>query len=225
MSPADARDMTSAVGLLESTCYLRNQLLARQRLGEHGSLARVADAARRYATVGGARSIRLEVQTRRGESPDVAVSAAPLPAAIASRPKTGFGVPMARWLSEPPRGDLRSTTERQAARGILGTALGDHRHGRCHVMRVIHVVPAVSDEASGPSYSVVRLCESLIETGTDAHLAALDWSPGPDRRPYLTTFPLGRVRGGLAVTARCAVAGGAGQHPGDSISFTITACG
>lgn len=58
-------------------------------------------------------------------------------------------------------------------------------------MRVIHVVPAITEEASGPSYSVVRLCESLIETGMDVQLAALDWSSAPVSLPYLKTFPLG----------------------------------
>lgn len=58
-------------------------------------------------------------------------------------------------------------------------------------MRVIQVVPAITEEASGPSYSVVRLCESLIETGMDVQLAALDWSSAPVRLPYLRTFPLG----------------------------------
>jgi glycosyltransferase involved in cell wall biosynthesis len=58
-------------------------------------------------------------------------------------------------------------------------------------MRVIHVVPAVAVEASGPSYSVVRLSESLIEAGTDVRLAALDWAPASQSRPFLQTFPLG----------------------------------
>lgn len=58
-------------------------------------------------------------------------------------------------------------------------------------MRVIHVVPAVTEEASGPSYSVTRLCESLIATGTDVRLAALDWAHMPVRPGYLTSFPLG----------------------------------
>lgn len=58
-------------------------------------------------------------------------------------------------------------------------------------MRVIHVVPAITEEASGPSYCVPRLCESLIGTGVDVHLAALDWSSVPVSLPYLKTFPLG----------------------------------
>ena len=58
-------------------------------------------------------------------------------------------------------------------------------------MRVIHVVPAVTEEASGPSYSVVRLCESLIEFGEDLTLAALDWSPLPSMPGFMKAFPLG----------------------------------
>lgn len=58
-------------------------------------------------------------------------------------------------------------------------------------MRVIHVVPAVTEEASGPSYSVVRLCESLIEAGEDLTLAAMDWSPLPSMPAFMKVFPLG----------------------------------
>ena len=58
-------------------------------------------------------------------------------------------------------------------------------------MRVIHTVPAIAEEASGPSYSVVRLCESLIESGQEISLAALDWAPLNHQHPFLKTFPLG----------------------------------
>ena len=58
-------------------------------------------------------------------------------------------------------------------------------------MRVIHVVPAIAEEASGPSYSVVRLCQSLIEAGEEVTLAALDWSPLPSTPEYMKVFPLG----------------------------------
>jgi len=58
-------------------------------------------------------------------------------------------------------------------------------------MRVIHVVPSVDDEAAGPAYSVVRLCESLIATGADARLAALEWSSRARSAPFLNRFPLG----------------------------------
>ncbi len=58
-------------------------------------------------------------------------------------------------------------------------------------MRLIHTVPGVSEESSGPSYSVVRLCESLIEEGQDLALAALEWPTNGVRLPFLKTFPLG----------------------------------
>jgi glycosyltransferase involved in cell wall biosynthesis len=58
-------------------------------------------------------------------------------------------------------------------------------------MRVIHIVPSIAEEASGPSYSVPRLCESLIANGADVRLATLDWAPMPSKPPYLKTFPLG----------------------------------
>jgi glycosyltransferase involved in cell wall biosynthesis len=67
-------------------------------------------------------------------------------------------------------------------------------------MRVIHVVPAVSEEASGLSYSVVRLCEALIETGMETQLAALDWNPSTRSTPCLTTFPLGRGLRGIGAS-------------------------
>jgi len=40
-------------------------------------------------------------------------------------------------------------------------------------MRLVHVVPSVADEASGPSYSVPRLCEALGSAGHEVHLHAL----------------------------------------------------
>lgn len=58
-------------------------------------------------------------------------------------------------------------------------------------MHVIHVVPAITNEASGPSYSVVRLSESLIAQGQDVRLAALNWAPMPSPPQFLKAFPLG----------------------------------
>ena len=58
-------------------------------------------------------------------------------------------------------------------------------------MRVIHVVPRITEEASGPSYSVPRLCKSLIAAGVDVQLAVLGQASGPDAPPYLKTFPFG----------------------------------
>lgn len=58
-------------------------------------------------------------------------------------------------------------------------------------MRFIHIVPAIAEEASGPSYSVIRLCQSLVEQGQDVTLAVLDWAPLPAPPPFLKTFLLG----------------------------------
>lgn len=58
-------------------------------------------------------------------------------------------------------------------------------------MRLIHVVSTINEEASGPSYSVPRLCESLIAIGEDVRLAVLDCESMLASRPYLKTFPLG----------------------------------
>lgn len=46
-------------------------------------------------------------------------------------------------------------------------------------MRLMHVVPHIDDEASGPSYSVPRLCQALAQRGHDVRLlclaAAREW--------------------------------------------------
>jgi glycosyltransferase involved in cell wall biosynthesis len=55
----------------------------------------------------------------------------------------------------------------------------------------IHIVPAISEEASGPSYSVTRLCRELISLEHAVMLAALDWGPLTAAPDYLKTFPLG----------------------------------
>jgi len=70
-------------------------------------------------------------------------------------------------------------------------------------MRVIHVVPAITEEASGPSYSVVRLCQSLIEAGEDLTLVALYWSTLASTPPFLKVFPLGVSPGGSAIRRKC----------------------
>lgn len=57
-------------------------------------------------------------------------------------------------------------------------------------MKLLHVTPALTEEASGPSYSVRRLCESLGDRGHDVTLAALDWAPLAAPPRFLRTFPL-----------------------------------
>ncbi len=51
-------------------------------------------------------------------------------------------------------------------------------------MRAAHVVPAIHDEASGPSYSVPRLCRALVDAGVETALHSVSvggWRPPPDR--------------------------------------------
>lgn len=55
-------------------------------------------------------------------------------------------------------------------------------------MRVIHVSPPITREAAGPSYSVPRLCESLIKNEVDLKLAVLDWADKSVHLPYQITF-------------------------------------
>jgi asparagine synthase (glutamine-hydrolysing) len=99
MTRAGARDPFSGVGLLESTLYLRNQLL---RDADWASMAHslelrtpLADAALLTALgplVSGFRG-------GRGKRALAASPAATLPEAVAARAKTGFSLPMRRWLS------------------------------------------------------------------------------------------------------------------------------
>jgi len=58
-------------------------------------------------------------------------------------------------------------------------------------MNIIHVVPALSEESSGPSYSVVGLCHSLTDSVNHLKLAALDWAPLRNPPPFLKVFPIG----------------------------------
>jgi glycosyltransferase involved in cell wall biosynthesis len=52
----------------------------------------------------------------------------------------------------------------------------------------VHVVPSISEEASGPSYSVPRLCESLVDDGGRVTLAVLDRNIMPFPPAFLKTF-------------------------------------
>ncbi len=55
----------------------------------------------------------------------------------------------------------------------------------------IHIVPAISNESSGPSYSVTNLCQALINQGIDITLAALDWEHLDNPPAFLRTFNIG----------------------------------
>jgi glycosyltransferase involved in cell wall biosynthesis len=55
--------------------------------------------------------------------------------------------------------------------------------------KIIQITPAISEESSGPSYSVRRLTESLIEIGRDVELVSLEW-PNTPKINILHTFPI-----------------------------------
>ncbi|GIW56237.1 MAG: hypothetical protein KatS3mg082_2641 [Nitrospiraceae bacterium] len=57
--------------------------------------------------------------------------------------------------------------------------------------RAIHTLAAIGIEASGPCYTVPRLCEALIAAGVETTLAVLDWVPGVAAPDYVKRFPLG----------------------------------
>ena len=58
-------------------------------------------------------------------------------------------------------------------------------------MKVIHVISKITEEAAGPSYSVPRLCESLIDNHVDLELITLNENNSPFHLPYLKKFPFG----------------------------------
>jgi asparagine synthase (glutamine-hydrolysing) len=100
MTQADARDGVSAIGLLESIYYLRNQLL---RDSDWASMAHSLELRTPFVDAklletlgpyvssfaGGAGKAMLAQSTKK-----------PLPQSVMNRPKMGFSVPMATWLSE-----------------------------------------------------------------------------------------------------------------------------
>lgn len=62
---------------------------------------------------------------------------------------------------------------------------------------IIHTIPSIAEEASGPSYSVTRLCESLIQQEVKVTLAALNCATMHSPLQFLKTFPLGLGPGRL----------------------------
>jgi glycosyltransferase involved in cell wall biosynthesis len=56
---------------------------------------------------------------------------------------------------------------------------------------IAHFVPGINEEASGPSYTVPRLCEALIESGTNCRLYTLKNGHRPDPRNYVMESPYG----------------------------------
>ncbi len=58
---------------------------------------------------------------------------------------------------------------------------------------IIHSIPSIAKEDSGPTYSVVRLCEQLIATSrVSLKLVGLDWDKNSSSTiPFFLSFPLG----------------------------------
>ncbi len=56
--------------------------------------------------------------------------------------------------------------------------------------KIVQIVSSVAEDSSGPSYSVVRLCESLIKVGDSSTIAALDRPPITNPPNYVKTFPI-----------------------------------
>jgi asparagine synthase (glutamine-hydrolysing) len=126
---AGARNAAAGVGMLESTLYLRNQLLRdsdwasmahslelRTPLVDAQLLATLAPFAARFKSgIGKAMLAR---------APEKALSEA-----VVNRPKTGFSVPMAQWLSEstgagaPNRAPLGATNQSTWARRWAGIVI------------------------------------------------------------------------------------------------------
>ena len=59
------------------------------------------------------------------------------------------------------------------------------------MINAINIIPALSKEASGPSYSVVKHCESVLDSEINIGLYAMDWEILDNRPSFLTTFPVG----------------------------------
>ena len=100
MSPANVSHGASAIGLLESTHYLRNQLLRDSdwaSMGHSLELRTPLVDAKLLEAVGPCVS---GFMGGAGKAMLARSPAKPLPDSVIHRPKTGFGLPMEKWLSD-----------------------------------------------------------------------------------------------------------------------------
>lgn len=100
MIRSDARDGAAAVGLLESTHYLRQQLLRDSdwaSMGHSLELRTPLVDAVLLQTLG---TYVSGFADGAGKAMLARSPTKPLPESIINRPKTGFSLPMAQWLSE-----------------------------------------------------------------------------------------------------------------------------
>lgn len=100
MAKADARDGLSAVGLLESTLYLRNQVL---RDGDWASMRHSLELRTPLVDAALLTELGAFVSGFEGGAGKEMLARSPekpLPEAVIKRSKTGFTLPMAQWLSK-----------------------------------------------------------------------------------------------------------------------------
>ncbi len=100
MSPAKARSGLAAVGLLESTHYLQNQLL---RDSDWASMGHSLELRTPFVDAALLRILGQHVSAfanGAGKSMLAKSPLKPIPDFIINRPKTGFSLPMAKWLTE-----------------------------------------------------------------------------------------------------------------------------
>lgn len=109
MTLALSRAPELALAQIESMCYLRNQLL---RDADWASMSHSVELRTPLVDEKLLRSIAPfmhELKKFPGKSLLANAPNKPLPASIASRPKTGFGIPISRWLRDE---DLKDSTNR-----------------------------------------------------------------------------------------------------------------
>lgn len=100
MTSAQARDGDAAVGLLESTLGPRNQQL---RDSDWASMGHSLELRTPLVDAALLETLRPFVSGFAGRAGKAMLARSPathLPESVVNRPKTGFNVPMAKWLSE-----------------------------------------------------------------------------------------------------------------------------
>lgn len=100
MTQANARDGAAAVGLLESTHYLRNQLL---RDSDWASMAHSLELRTPFVDAVLLETLGPNVSGFAGGVGKAMLAKSPqkpLPGFVINRPKSGFSIPMAQWLTE-----------------------------------------------------------------------------------------------------------------------------
>ena len=162
-----ATDGALAVGQIESTTYLRNQLL---RDSDWASMDHSVEL----------RTPLVDAWLLRDVSPALGAFGQFPNKRLAGR---GAGQSAAGSLDQPAQDRVRHSgaalVERLGPRGgqhwrqpRVGAGSGA-RLWRGRQMRLVHVVPRIDQEAAGPSYSVPRLCQSLAACGNDVELTCL----------------------------------------------------